>query len=137
MPPKRSAPPLGWIGVIRLLAPLALLALGCKPTPKVALVGEWRVTVNADRGFYYDKLTFDASVAEDGTFELTGDHRFQAMAGQARVAGNYEFVDNHRVRVKMSPQGFDYSTTNYAITVVGRNELVFNAEDYSVTLTRR
>lgn len=116
------------------------LLVGCGSSdPREKVVGEWSVHPQDTKGSNVrevSQLKMTVTIADDGTFVLTGSQVFKGLSGTDNVKGTYEFLDDFTMHVEMKTRAFDYEPTDYAITEVSRNELLLNSESHAVTLIR-
>ncbi len=107
----------------------------CRGDERSIYIGKWKV---AAEGSGQSASDFDllADVREDGTFTLTGNRIFQAVAGMREIHGTYSLPSENKIHVEMETKAWDYQPTTYAVMPISDDELVFNAEEYAVTLRR-
>jgi len=130
-----------WNSAATLVALLAMVYVtSCGGSdPREMVIGEWSVhpqDVKQSNIRDVSQLKMTVSIAEDGTFVLTGSQVFKGLSGTDNVKGTYEFLDDFTMHVEMKTRAFDYEPTDYAITKVSRNELLLNSESHAVTLIR-
>lgn len=118
---------------------LAILALGilstaCAPKPNKVVLGKWDL-VPATQSESFNQMQPVVEIRADGTWELTGNRVFEAVAGRRNVTGTYEFVEEAAIEVSMDEKTFDYDTTIFDLRIVTSKELILTTRDQADTIT--
>lgn len=123
-------------GVSALAALSLLAALGCSKAPVDLVVGTWDVVPSGEAGSY-ERLGLVAVVRADGTWEMTGNIAFDAVAGQKKIEGTYEFLSENEIRVEMGSQRVfaEYEPTTFSMQVITRKEILLTTRDQTATIS--
>lgn len=106
---------------------LALLALACKPEPRVAIIGEWKLIPASTSAGQMDGMK--VKINEDGTFAISGDRMFQTYANNVKITGVYDWVDELAIKVSLDDRAYDYRNEVMKIQIISRNELIISSRD--------
>lgn len=118
-----------------LAAAALLLLAACSNDAKSVIVGSWDVETSSQDDIAR-QFGLTVQIDKDGTFAISGGRNFEAMVGVKEVKGTYEFVGDLTLRVAMEKNPFNHQPTDYSLKINSKNELLLDAQDYTVTLKR-
>lgn len=120
---------------LALALPL-LAAVACSKAPVDVVVGTWEIVPAGEAGSY-ERLGLVATVRDDGTWEMTGNMAFDAVAGQKKIEGTYSFVSENEIRVEMGSQRVfaEYEPTLFSMQVISRKEIILTTRDQTATIS--
>lgn len=128
----------GFCRVLALTLSLVCGVCGCKPNPKVAIVGEWKLIPGGQSGGgMLNGMMVD--ITDEGKFTIKSSPYARHYGAVDRLTGTYNWTGDYELKVSLDNLEYDYRNERMTIQVISKNELIISARDRDevFTLTRR